>query len=144
MSSGSGVAMIADYSSLDVKYAATTIVATTLPPTRDVRSLILRRGSPYVSRAAIAALRLLDPIPAFAIADASRDSKSRRLAALLDLFRFAPVNSATVSGAASVECEILVELAELRLQVAASDRKAQLAAWFASSPMDGIGKFGFK
>jgi hypothetical protein len=135
----------ADYSSADAKYAATTIVSTTLPPTRDVRALVAHRA-PYVSRAAIASVRLLDPIAAFAIGDTSIESKTQRMANVVDMFRFADESSAASSSAvcASVEVEVLVELSELRQQVAHADRKAQLAAWFASSPMDGIGKFGFK
>lgn len=150
---------VADYSPVDAKYAATTIVSTSLPPTRDVRALVALR-KPYVSRNELYAVRLLDPIAAFAInlnvhADAADTSNNEgtgvercvaRLHAMMASFRFAsaPQSNLNSSLLGDIEEEIRVELAELRAQVAAADRKAQLAAWFASAPMDVIGKYGFK
>lgn len=146
--------LLADYSAALPTYAATTIVSTTLPPTRDVRALVAHRA-PYVTRNQINALRLLDPIAAFAMNNNSNNNNnnddvddesvewSARLIALMNAFRFQLSSSVFNSSLGDIEEEVRVELYELRAQVAAADRKAQLAAWFASAPMDAIGKFGF-
>lgn len=129
---------VADYSHADAAYAATTLLPATLPPTRDLRALIARRNV-FLTRGEIAAVRLLEPIGAFVkAADQPRVDAAAAVQLVDD-----DNSEEEQEDASEIARGVLFELLELRLQLGAAERKAQLSAWFATTALDGVGKFGF-
>jgi hypothetical protein len=134
---------VADYSDSDAGYASTNVVSGTLPPMHDLRRRIIQRRV-FLSVAEVLGVKLLEPIGAYAKAANERALDVRSAVQLVSADADVDVNATTrIDDESEVERERLVELRELRAQFCGAERKAQLSAWFATSPLDGVGKFQF-
>ncbi len=130
---------VADYSDSDAGYASTNVVSGTLPPVHDLRRRIVQRRV-FLSVPEVLGVKLLEPIGAYAKAasDCALDVRSA--------VQLVPADAETatrIGDESEVDRELLVELRELRAQFCGAERKAQLSAWYATSPLDGVGKFQF-